>query len=64
MHGFDRYGQFSRAMQSSRVSAAAQWNPFAPQVQDLQFAEGLLFAIALVLPFWISLGYAVSLLAR
>jgi hypothetical protein len=46
------------------VAAAAQWNPFAPQVQDLQFAEGLLFALALVLPFWISLGYAISLVAR
>jgi hypothetical protein len=64
MQGFNRYGQFSRAIQASRMAAAEQWNPFAPQVQDLQFAEGLLFAIALVLPFWITLGYAIRLLAR
>jgi hypothetical protein len=64
MQGFDKLGEFNRAVQASRATAAAQWNPFHPQVQDLDFAEGLLFAGVLVLPFWISLGFAISLLVR
>lgn len=64
MQGFERFGEFNRAIGASRATAAAQWNPFLPQVQDFDFAEGLLLAIALVLPFWVSLGYAIRLLAR
>lgn len=64
MQGFDRFAEFNRAMSNSRATAAAQWNPFLPQIQDFDFAEGLLLALVLVLPFWISLGYAISLLAR
>ena len=62
MQGFERLGEFSQALRASRAEACA--SPFTPYVDDLQFAEGLLFSFALVLPFWMLLGYAVNLLAR
>ena len=61
MQGFNRLGEFSRAMQASRDTVAYQ--PFTPSADDLRFAEGLLFSVALVLPFWMWLGYFVDRLA-
>ncbi len=62
MQGFERLGEFSRALQASREAAA--YHPFTPYVDDLRFAEGMLFAVALVLPFWMWLGYVIDRLAR
>jgi len=64
MQGFERLREFNRAVRASRLEAAAQWNPYLPQVQDFNFAEGLLFGVALALPFWISLAFAIELLTR
>lgn len=64
MQGFDKLPRFSRALRASHVARAAEWNPFAIYNDDLQFAEGMLFAVALVSPFWILVGYAISLAAR
>jgi hypothetical protein len=64
MHGFERLRQFNRALQASEAAQAAHWGPFDPATQDLQLAEGLIFGMALVLPFWILVGYAISQLAR
>ncbi len=63
MQGFERLGEFSRARQASREAHAAGY-PFTPYVDDLRFAEGVLFALALVLPFWMLLGYAIDLLTH
>jgi len=60
MQGLERLGEFSHAVRASR--AAAYSNPFTPYVDDLRFAEGMLFSLALVLPFWLMLGYAINLL--
>jgi hypothetical protein len=62
MHGFERFGEFSRALQASKEAIAA--DPFIPYADDLRFAEGVLFSLALVLPFWILFGCALSLLLR
>ncbi len=62
MQGFERLGEFSRALQASREAAAC--DPFTPCVDDLKFAEGMLFSVALMLPFWMFLGYAIDLLTR
>jgi hypothetical protein len=63
MQGFERLGEFSRALQASREASAAG-SPFTPYVDDLRFAEGMLFGIALVMPFWLWLGYVIGRLAR
>ena len=63
MQGFERLGEFSRALQASREASAAG-SPFTPYVDDLRFAEGVLFGVALMLPFWMLLGYAVDRLAH
>lgn len=63
MQGFDKLPRFSRALRASHVARAAG-NPFAIYTDGLQFAEGMLFAVALVSPFWILVGYAISLAAR
>ena len=62
MQGFERLGEFSRALRASRAETCV--SPFTPYVDDLRFAEGMLFSLALVLPFWMMLGYAVKLLTR
>ena len=62
MQGFQRLGEFSRALQASR--AAAAYDPFTPHVDDLRLAEGMLFSLALVMPFWMWLGYALDRLAH
>jgi hypothetical protein len=62
MQGFERLGEFSRVVRASREAACA--TPFTPYIDDLRFAEGMLFSLALVLPFWMLLGYAVGLLAH
>lgn len=62
MQGFERLGEFSRALQASREAAAC--DPFTPYVDDLQFAEGMLFSVALMLPFWMFLGYAIKMFTR
>jgi hypothetical protein len=62
MQGFERLGEFSRALQASRDSIAC--NPFTPCVDDLRFAEGMLFSLALVLPFWMWLGYVIDRIAH
>ena len=41
------------------VTAAAQWNPFVPQVQELQFAEGLCSRSRWYFPSGYA-GYAIS----
>ncbi len=64
MQGFEKLPTFRRALRASRVARAAHWNPFALYTDDLRFAEGMLFGVALMLPFWLLVGYAVSLLAR
>jgi len=62
MQGFERLREFSRAVEASREAAA--YSPFTPYVDDLRFAEGVLFSLALVLPFWMMMGYIIKLLAR
>ncbi len=62
MQGFERLGEFSRALQASREAAA--YDPFTPYVDDLRFAEGMLFSLALVLPFWLLLGYLIDRLTH
>jgi hypothetical protein len=62
MQGFERLGEFSQALQASREAAAC--DPFTPYVDDLRFAEGMIFSLALVLPFWMFLGYAIDMLTR
>ena len=62
MQGFERLGEFSRALQASREAVA--YDPFTPYADDLRFAEGVLFSLALVLPFWMWLGYVVDKLAH
>ena len=64
MQGFERLVEFSRAVRASREASAECWSPFTPYADDLQLAEGILFGLALVLPFWMLLGYTVALLAR
>ena len=64
MQGFERLRQFNRALQASEAAMPARWDPFAPDTQDLQLAEGLLFGFVLVLPFWIMVGYAISRVAH
>lgn len=64
MQGFERLGEFSRALQASREASAAAYDPFTPFVDDLRFAEGMLFGVALVLPFWMWLGYIIDRLAH
>lgn len=62
MQGFERLGEFSRAVQASREAAA--YDPFTAYADDLRFAEGMLFSLALVLPFWMWFGYIVDKLAH
>ena len=62
MQGFERLGEFSRSLQASRQVTAC--DPFTPFADDLRFAEGMLFSLALVLPFWMWLGYVIDKLAR
>lgn len=62
MQGFERLGEFSRAVQASREAAA--YDPFIAYADDLHFAQGMLFSLALVLPFWMWLGYVINRLAR
>jgi len=62
MQGFEKLPNFSRALQASRLARAANANPFAAYTDDLHFAEGMLVAMALVLPFWMLVGYAISVL--
>ena len=62
MQGFERLGEFSRALHASR--AAAAYHPFTPGVDDLRFAQGMLFSLALVLPFWMWLGYILDRLTH
>jgi hypothetical protein len=64
MQGLEKLPRFSRALRASHLARAAQRDPFAIYTDDLQFAEGMLFALVLVSPFWILVGYAISLLAR
>ena len=62
MQGFGRFGQFRHALRASREATCD--SPFTPYVDDLRFAEGLLFSVALVLPFWLSLALAIELLTH
>jgi hypothetical protein len=64
MQGFERIGDFSRAVRASRAASAACWDPFNPYVDDLQFAEGMLFGLMLVLPFWLTVAWALVLIVR
>jgi hypothetical protein len=64
MQGFERLGEFRRALRASREASAAGYDPFTPYVDDLRFAEGMLFGVALVLPFWMWLGYVIDHLAH
>jgi hypothetical protein len=62
MQGFERLGEFNRALHASREAAAC--DPFIPYADDLRFAEGMLFSLALMLPFWMWLGYAIGSIAH
>lgn len=64
MQGFEKLGEFRRALHASREAADAGCSPFTPHVDDLRFAQGMLFSVALMLPFWMLLGYAIDLLAH
>ena len=64
MQGFERLGEFSRAVQASRAASAACGSPFVPHTDDLRFAEGMLFGVVLMLPFWLSLVWVIELLTR
>lgn len=63
MQGFEKLPNFSRALRASEVARAANWNPFVSPYDDLHFVEGMLFSMALVLPFWALVGYAIATLA-
>jgi hypothetical protein len=62
MQGFERLAEFSRAVRASRSASAANCSPFTLYTDDLQFAEGMMFGVALVLPFWILVACAVGLI--
>ncbi len=63
MQGFERLGEFSRAVHASRAESAACWDPFIPY-PDLQVAEGMLLGLMLTLPFWLAVGCAIALTLR
>lgn len=64
MQGFDRLGEFSRTVKASRQAGAATWNLYYSPTEELHFAEGLLLALVLVLPFWSALAYGISRVAH
>jgi hypothetical protein len=64
MYGLERLAEFSRAVQASRAAGATTWNLYYSPTEELQFAEGLLLAFVLVLPFWTALAYGISRIAR
>lgn len=54
-----RLGQFHRAYRSAELT----WDERSSNL-GLHFLEGLLFALALVTPFWIAVGYLLHLLTN
>jgi hypothetical protein len=45
------------------MAGEGTWSLYYPSTGELQFAEGMLWGVALVIPFWIAVGYCVSLIA-
>ena len=64
MQGFERLAEFSRALRASRQASAAGSNPYVPYADDLRFAEGVLFSLVLMLPFWVLLAYGIKQLVH
>jgi len=64
MHGFEKLPAFRRALRASELARAANWNPFLVYDDGLQFAEGMLLSVALMLPFWALVAYAITALAH
>jgi len=63
MQGFERLGEFSRAVQASQAAGSAYWEHFS-SYPDLQVAEGMLLGIMLMLPFWLAVACGLALTLR
>jgi hypothetical protein len=59
MWALTRLEQFDRAYRSPDVT----WDPTDSAI-SLRFPEGLLFALLLVMPFWIVVGFLLHLLTK
>lgn len=64
MQGFERFAEFSRALKASRAASATGSNPYVPYTDDLRFAEGVLFSLFLMLPFWLLMAYGIERLVH
>jgi hypothetical protein len=64
MQGFEKLPSFSRALRASQLARATHWDPFAIYDDPFRFAEGMLFSIALSLPFWALIAYAITVLTH
>jgi hypothetical protein len=52
MLGFDKIGEFERAFNTSHPDGLAHLASYELIRHDLEFAEGMLFGVTLMLPFW------------
>ena len=64
MLGFERFGEFRQAVRASRAAAAADLGSYSLIQYEIETAEGMFFGLLLMLPFWISMAYAIELLTR
>lgn len=64
MQGLEKLRSFSRALRASQLARATHYDPFALYHDDLRFAEGMLFSVALALPFWALVAYAIAVFAH
>ena len=64
MQGFERLREFNRAFQASQPIRSANLGSYELMYQQLEFAQGVLWGIVLVLPFWLALACAIELWTR
>ena len=64
MQGFERLREFNRAFQASHPLRTASLGSYELLQHELEFAEGMLCGVMLVLPFWLALACAIELLAH
>lgn len=62
MQGFERIGEFNRAFHASHPVGVANLASYELIRHDLEFAEGMLFGVTLMLPFWTLFGCVLGLI--
>ena len=59
MRSLTRLPEFNRAFHSADIT----WSP-SDTAASLQFPQGLLFSLALVTPFWVTVGFVLHAVIR